>query len=116
MPDLDILRQLAHDVGVDTALRLLGIFKDDADRRVAAIKDYLDNGGEIADLRIQAHSLKGLCLTYGAPDGGQAARILQDACDAGNIAEIQSKAEAAYTIITDEIEATMLAAQTLKSN
>ncbi|MBL4613790.1 MAG: Hpt domain-containing protein [Magnetovibrio sp.] len=114
MPDLNILRQLASDVGMDTALRLLGIFKDDAEKRVAVIGDYLQNGGNVNDLRIQAHSLKGLCLTYGSPAGGEAARALQDACDSGNDGDIRSKAETAFAIIPDEIIAIILAAQTLK--
>jgi len=63
VPDLDILRQLANDVGTDTALKLLGVFKADADKRVAVIGAYLQGGDDASDLRIQAHSLKGLCNT-----------------------------------------------------
>lgn len=114
MPDLDILRQLAHDVGADTALKLLGIFQADADKRVAAIGDYLQNDGDVADLRIQAHSLKGLCNTYGAVDGGEAAKVLQEACEQGDIADIHAKAQTAFDTISQDITATLKAAEMLK--
>ena len=114
MPDLDILRQLASDVGIDTALKLLGIFKDDADKRVAAIDAYLNGSGEISELRIQAHSLKGLCRTYGAPLGGDVAMALQDACDDGDEANIRKKAQAARDIIPGEVEAAIAAAFSLR--
>jgi len=118
VPDLDILRQLAHDVGADTALKLLDIFQADADKRIAAISDDLQNAddgnGNVSDLRIQAHSLKGLCNTYGAVDGGEAARVLQEACEQGNAAEIRTKAKAAIDTISQDIKATLKAAQMLK--
>ena len=113
MPDLDILRQLTNDVGTDTALKLLDIFKADADKRIAVIRNYLQNGGEVLELRIQAHSLKGLCLTYGATDGGEAAKILQDACDGASEADIRAVAKEALDIMTQDIAATLKAAQTL---
>ena len=104
MPDLATINQLVKDVGKDTALRLMGIFKDDAEKRLAAIAEYLSNGGEVSALRIHAHSLKGLCRTYGAPKGGSAGMELQDACDAGDEAHIRNKAQAALDIIPQEIE------------
>ncbi len=114
MPNLDILKQLIADVGADTALNLLDIFKDDADKRLAAIADYLENGGDVAHLRVQAHSLKGLCRTYGAPDGGEAAWMLQDACDAGaSEADIRALAEAALKIIPVDMAAAIDAAHAL---
>lgn len=113
MPDLDILRQLTNDVGADTALKLLGMFKIDADKRVAVIGAYLQHSATISDLRIQAHSLKGLCNTYGAVDGGEAARMLQDVCDGGNEAEIYAQAQTAYDSIVQDVAATLEAAQSL---
>ena len=97
MPDLDILRQLTSDVGADTALKLLGMFKVDADKRVAVIGAYLQHNGAISDLRIQAHSLKGLCNTYGAVDGGEAARVLQEACELGDADDIRAKRSEEHT-------------------
>lgn len=114
MPDLDILRQLAHDVGADTALKLLGIFKEDVDKRIAVIGKYLDDGKDSAELRIHAHSLKGLCRTYGAPHGGDAAMALQDACDGGNENDIRKKAQVVFDTIPGEVEAAINAARDLK--
>lgn len=116
MSDLDILRQLANDVGTDTALKLLDIFKADADKRVAVIGAYLQGDDDASDLRIQAHSLKGLCNTYGAVDGGEAARALQEACEQGDADDIRAKAKTAFDTIRRDIEATLKAAQILKSD
>jgi len=114
VPDLDTLRQLARDVGVDTALKLLQIFKADADRRIAAVGAYLQGGQDVADLRLQAHSLKGLCQTYGASEGGEAAANLEDACQDGDAADIRSKAQAAFDIIPQNVAATLRAAESLR--
>jgi len=114
VPDTNILRQLVKDVGADTALKLLDGFKADADKRVAVIGAYLQDGGDASDLRIQAHSLKGLCNTYGAVDGGEAARMLQEACEHANAADIDAKAKAAFDIISQDIDATLNAAHMLK--
>ena len=113
MPDETTIKQLAEDVGADTALRLMGIFKSDADTRLQAVRDYLDGTGEMKDLRIHAHSLKGLCLTYGAPDGAQAALELQDACDDGDPAQIEAKARALLDVAPDDVAATIRAAEDL---
>ena len=118
MPDMEIIRQLAHDVGADTALKLMAIFKDDADTRVQAIRDYLAGGPDAPDLqnlRIQAHSLKGLCRTYGAAHAGDVAMELQDACDAGDAVDIQAKAQVALDVIPGEVEAAIEAVRSLAS-
>ncbi len=113
MPNMTIIRQLTEDVGTDTTLMLMGIFKDDADTRIKAVRDYLDNGGDLKRLRMQAHSLKGLCRTYGASDGGDAAMALQDACDAGDSEDIRAKALATLDVIPQEIETVIAAARAL---
>jgi len=116
VPDLDILRQLASDVGTDTALKLLGIFKADADKRIAVIAAYLQGDDDASHLRIQAHSLKGLCNTYGAVEGGEAARVLQEACELGDADDIRAKAKTAFDTISRDIDATLKAAQILKGD
>lgn len=115
MPDLATIKQLADDVGPETALRLMGIFKTDADNRLQAVRDYLDGAVELKDLRIHAHSLKGLCMTYGAPDGGRAALELQDACDAEDLPAIQAKAQILLDTAPGDIAATIDAAKALAS-
>lgn len=117
MPDMEIIQRLARDVGADTALMLMGIFKKDADTRLAFVRTFSETGGDIKDLRIQAHSLKGLCRTYGAAAGGDAAMALQDACDTGDAALINDKVRTVLDIIPADIEAataamTKLAAET----
>lgn len=115
MPDINILRQLAKDVGADTARKLLDGFKADADKRIAVIGAYLQGRSDASDLCIQAHSLKGLCNTYGAVDGGEAARVLQEACEHANADDIDAKAKAAFDIIGQDVAATLEAAQFLKA-
>jgi len=109
MPDMNILRQLANDVGADTALTLMGIFKKDTDTRIAHIRFFLENGGDEKDLRIHAHSLQSLCLTYGATAGSAAARDLEEACDGTDPAHIAALAQAAVNIIPADVTATMTA-------
>ena len=115
MPDMEIIGQLAEDVGVETALKLMAIFKQDVDTRVQAIRDFQAGGGDLQDLRIQAHSLKGLCRTYGAAHAGDVAMQLQDACDAGDAAAITAKAQEALDIIPGDVEAAIEAAHALSS-
>lgn len=114
MLDLAPLRQLVRDVGEDTALKLLQIFKADADKRIAAVGAYLQGDQDITNLRIQAHSLKGLCQTYGASEGGEAAANLEDACRGEDDADIRAKAQIAFDIIPQDIAATLSAAEVLK--
>ncbi|MBF0248212.1 MAG: Hpt domain-containing protein [Alphaproteobacteria bacterium] len=96
MADTDILEQMISDIGAGAVVSLMDIFQKDADTRLAAVADYLEHGGDVAQLRKQAHSLKGLCLTYGATAAGDAARVLQAACDGDDEAQIR---EAARTVV-----------------
>lgn len=114
MPDMDIIRQMAHDIGTDTTVRLMGVFKEDAEQRIAVVSDFVANGGDVSTLRMQAHSLKGLCRTYGAQAAGDAAMELQDACDGDDETLIRAKAEAALAIIPDDITAAIQAAESLQ--
>lgn len=113
MPDMEIIHQLAEDLGADTALKLMAVFKSDADARVQTIRDYRMNGGDIEELRIQAHSLKGLCRTYGAASAGDVAMELQNACDAGDATAIQRKAQEALDIIPGDVDAAIEAVRAL---
>jgi HPt (histidine-containing phosphotransfer) domain-containing protein len=110
---MDIIHQLAEDVGAGTALKLMAIFKNDVDKRAQSVRDFLANPVDVQDLRLQAHSLKGLCRTYGAAKSGDAAMELQDACDAGDAADIQAKAKTLISILPDEVEATIAAVRIL---
>ena len=116
MPDFDILRQLASDVGTDTALKLLQLFQTDTQKRLNRVDAEIQSGDtiDISDLRLQAHSLKGLCLTYGATDGARAAQALFEACDAGEVRNILGTAHAALATIRQDIAATLEMAKNLK--
>lgn len=116
MPDLEIIHQLIEDVGKDAALKLMTFFKSDVEKRIQAIRNYQKNGGDIPDLRIQAHSLKGLCRTYGAPRAGDVAMELQAACDAGNTEAIQRKTQEVLNIIPSEVDAAIEAVHTHARN
>lgn len=106
MPDMEIINQLAEDLGSDTVLKLMGVFKDDVDKRILAIQAYLSaDGGDLQEIRIHAHSLKGLCRTYGAAQSGDLAMELQEACDAGDAVAIRTKALAALEVIPAEVDA-----------
>lgn len=107
MPNLDALRQLVNDVGADTAAVLLKAFQSDAEKRLGAIEAYLTGGGEVEEVRRHAHSLKGLCGTYGASDAELIARDLETACRGGNDTEIQTLARTALGTIPQDIEATL---------
>lgn len=109
MPDMEIIHQLADDVGADTALMLMGIFKDDADTRMAIVRTHSETGGDIKELRIQAHSLKGLCRTYGAAEAGDAAMDLQDACDGGDETLIAEKLRTVLDTIPADVDAAIAA-------
>lgn len=116
MPDMTAIRQLVEDVGAGAALKLMDIFKSDVDTRVQAIRDYLENGGDVKVLRLNAHSLKGICRTYGAAAGGDAALALQEACDHGDEGTIRTTAQTALNIIPNDAEATISAARALAQN
>ena len=117
MPDMEIINQLAEDLGSDTVLKLMGVFKEDVDKRIIAIQGYLSaDGGDLQEIRIHAHSLKGLCRTYGAAQSGDVAMALQDACDAGDTAMIRTKAQAALEVIPAEVDAVIEVVRGLTAN
>jgi HPt (histidine-containing phosphotransfer) domain-containing protein len=116
MPDMEIIRQLIEDVGRDAALKLMALFKSDVEKRILAIRDYQANGGDIQTLRIQAHSLKGLCRTYGAASAGEVAMELQQACDAGDAAAIVRKTQDILDLIPGEVDAVIEAVRTQAQN
>jgi len=113
VPDLQAIRQLLEDIGPDATLRLMGVFKDDADKRIQAIRDILAAGGDGAEMRIHAHSLKGLCRTYGAADAGDVAMALQEACEGDDRDVVLEKAKAALDLIPGEVDAAIAAAKDL---
>jgi len=49
-------------------------------------------------------------------EGGEAARVLQEACELGDADDIRAKAKTAFDTISRDIEATLKAAQILKGD
>lgn len=110
---MEAISQLIEDIGHKTTMKLMAAFKDDADKRIGAMREILTTDGDLQDLRIQAHSLKGLCLTYGAAQAGDVAMQLQQACDTGDDAQIRAKAQMALEVIPADVDATIAAARAL---
>lgn len=116
MTDIATLEQLVRDVGIDTALKLLDIFENDVEKRLAAIQNCLRQNADSTELRFQAHSLKGLCRTYGALAGADSAMRLQDACDRGETDTLAQLAQDVCDTVPADIAAVMVAARALKSD
>lgn len=117
MPDMEIINQLAEDLGSDTVLKLMGVFKEDVDKRIVAIQTYLStDDGDLQGIRIHAHSLKGLCRTYGAAHSGDMAMELQEACDAGDAVAIRKKAQAVLEVIPAEVDAVIKVVRALTTS
>ncbi|PCI38654.1 MAG: hypothetical protein COB46_10820 [Rhodospirillaceae bacterium] len=116
MPNLDILRQHVEDLGIVSAHKLVDMFYTDVQKRIAFIQDYQENGGEQKELHLNAHSLKGLCRTYGADQAGEAAMQLQAACEGDDETLIQEKIQLALGIIPADSKACFVFMNTLKEN
>ena len=116
MPNLDILRQHVEDLGIESAHKLVDMFYTDVQKRIAFIQDYQENGGELKELHLNAHSLKGLCRTYGADQAGDAAMELQSACEGDDEALIQEKIKVVLSIVPADSKACFVFMNTLKDN
>ena len=68
--------QFVADVGVETARELIAMFIDEGQRYLVMVHDELASGN-LTDLERTAHSLKSMCMTYGAEQMGEAARLLE---------------------------------------
>ena len=116
MPNLDTLRQHIEDLGVESTHKLVEMFYADVQKRIAFIQDYQENGGDLKELHLNAHSLKGLCRTYGAEQGGEAAMELQSACEGDDEALIQEKIQLVLSIVPADSKASFVFMNTMKEN
>lgn len=116
MPNLDILRQHVEDLGMDSAQKLIDMFYADVQKHITFIEDYQQNGGDLKVLHLHAHSLKGLCRTYGADQAGDAAMDLQSACESDDEALIAEKIQGALSIIPADSKACFVFMKTLADN
>ena|GEM_PF-1735000 len=113
MPNIEALKQLIEDMGLESAQKLICMFHEDALKRTQIIQDYVDNGGDIKTLLIQAHTLKGMCRTYGAMKAGDAAMDLQNACDDNDEVLIRKTALIALDVIPADVKASFHFMRTL---
>lgn len=109
MPDRTILEEMISSVGVDGLRELYEIFKSDAAMRLDEInarKNVSEDSddGDLVILRRHAHSLKGVCRTYGLPISGDIAFDLEQAIDSGDHQAILKAADRVLEIVPGEIK------------
>ncbi len=109
MPDRAILEEMMSSVGVDGLRELYEIFKSDATMRLDEINTRKNlskenSGDELLVLKRHAHSLKGVCRTYGLPISGDLAFDLEQAIDGGDHQSILKAANRVLEIVPGEIE------------
>ena len=63
--DVNILKQIGNDVGMDMYDSLIEIFISDSSERLESLKSQFENN-DLAKLKITAHTLKSVCAQYGA--------------------------------------------------
>jgi CheY-like chemotaxis protein len=78
--DHETIDQAQRNLAAGTYAQLLGRFFDEQTATVAAMRAAAD-AGRSAELRSQAHALKGVALNLGLPAVAEAAQALQDDAD-----------------------------------
>ncbi|MDH3336035.1 MAG: Hpt domain-containing protein [Rhodospirillaceae bacterium] len=104
MPDRRTIEEMIDAVGKDGMRELYDVFKADAAMRLDEIRKRKNADDDLVAFKRHAHSLKGVCRTYGLPDSGELAFVLEQAISAENREEILIAAEKALLHIPDEIE------------
>ena len=89
MLDKNVIDQLIIDIGDDVFLRLSGQFLDETINRLALLASCREKEAW-TDLARHAHSLKSTAQSFGLPETGQRARLLQIAADNLDIAGIDA--------------------------
>ncbi len=109
MTDKALIEQMIADVGAENVMELFGQFKLDVNDRMSLLDALVNSHGDPAAMRLHAHSLKGLCRTYGAPEGAEVALALEQACDTADHEAIAK----CYELLVRNLPATVDAAETL---
>jgi HPt (histidine-containing phosphotransfer) domain-containing protein len=89
MLDKDVIAQLIADIGDDVFLRLSKQFLDETMDRLKALTACREQESW-PELARHAHSLKSTAQSFGLPETGQQARLLQIAADNVDIAAIDA--------------------------
>ena len=77
--DVNILKQIGNDVGMDMYDSLIEIFISDSSERLESLKSQFENN-DLAKLKITAHTLKSVCAQYGAMGCSAIAKDLEKMC------------------------------------
>ena len=104
MPDKAAIEEMINAVGKDGMRELYEIFKTDAAMRLDEINNRKNSDGDLAVFKRHAHSLKGVCRTYGLPNSGELAFELEQAIEKKSPAEILQTAEKVLAFVPGEIE------------
>lgn len=91
--DASVLAQLQTDTGADVLKMLVTAFLEELDGRLTTLRD-LCTEERWADLRHEAHTIKGSSATFGAAALSQAAKRVENACDDGQVETIKQDVEA----------------------
>ena len=103
---LEHLRNLPSENGENTLQTLIPIFREDAPRIVAGMREALDHA-DAAALTIAAHSLKGSSSLFGAQRLQELCAELQDAGKAGDLksaAGLLAKVQLQVQLVLEELE------------
>lgn len=91
--DASVLAQLQTDTGEDVLKMLVTAFLEELDGRLTTLRDLCAEE-RWADLRHEAHTIKGSSATFGAAALSQAAKRIENACDDGQIETIKQDVDA----------------------
>jgi HPt (histidine-containing phosphotransfer) domain-containing protein len=89
MLDKNVIAQLIADIGDDVFLRLSGQFLDETINRLAILASCRQSEAW-KDLARHAHSLKSTAQSFGLPQTGEQAQLLQLAADHLDIAAVDT--------------------------
>ena len=91
--DASVLAQLQTDTGEDVLKMLVTAFLEELDGRLTTLPDLCAEE-RWADLRHEAHTIKGSSATFGAAALSQAAKRIENACDDDQIETIKQDVDA----------------------
>lgn len=104
MPDRITIEEMIDAVGKDGMRELYEVFKSDVAMRLIEIAERKNAEGDLSVFKRHAHSLKGVCRTYGMPRSGELAFELEQAIANELPSEILQAAEKVLSFVPGEIE------------
>ena len=110
--DASVLAQLQTDTGEDVLKMLVTAFLEELDGRLTTLRDLCAEE-RWADLRHEAHTIKGSSATFGAAALSQAAKRIENACDDGQIETIKQDVDA-FPALAKKTRAALVKALKLK--